>query len=404
MRDQDGDLYVDLNDEPLVRRLLDGVDGLAAGEPEKAPELGLARVRLSGVAEAVARLSHGPELPPGVAAAAEAASAGDDPRLRLDVLIGLVRQWGSQRFDGWQPTLDRNHDDGSVTTSPHVKIGGAEDPAEVEPPPAGLPPGFPDGPRVGIADARMFAHPDLAGRYVGEPVASGPFLTRGPGHAAFVAGTVLREAPRASLVCRTVLVHYAPNWSWDVARRLMAFCADDLDVLNMSFGCFSVDGVAPLPLRRAVERLSQRTVLVAAAGNYGRDDGPKALYPAAFDQVLAVGSADEDGTLASTTPTVPWLDLHTQGVRLVGPYLIGTVTEEGHEGEHRTGYVTWSGSSFAAAAVSGRIAQLMTERRIGATEARDVLLSGSTSSTSAYVFDVTRTGLLDDLPAGAEPG
>src|SRR5262249_26604996 len=151
-----------------------------------------------------------------------------------------------------------------------------------------------------------------------------------------------------------VLVHGKTNTSWDVATRLMQFLSADIDVLNMSFGCL-IDTAAPLPLRRALDRLSARTVLVAAAGNHAlRDVAADPVYPAAFGDVVAVGAADDAGHPASTTPSVPWLDLLAPGENLTGPFLPGVVTFDDNNGatsDFGSGYAAWSGSSFAAANV-----------------------------------------------------
>ena len=80
--------------------------------------------------------------------------------------------------------------------------------------------------------------------------------------------------------------------------------------MNLSFGCFTDDGEPPLVLARAVSLLSAEILLVAAAGNHGDIDELRAkgdladkpwtrgltsktpLWPAAFDEVIAVGATD----------------------------------------------------------------------------------------------------------------
>jgi subtilisin family serine protease len=222
-----------------------------------------------------------------------------------------------------------------------------------------------------------------------------------------VAGTVLGRSPSALLICRQVLVPGESNRSWDVANRLMGFLDDDIDVLNMSFGCKAEAG-EPLPMRRAVDRLGERTVLVAAVGNHALDEGNRPLYPAAFGNVIAVG-ADEfmrgsevtpaDAELAESTPDVPWLDLLAPGLNRVGPYLVGKVPADRATGRSEptvfaSGYVQWSGSSFAAAAATGEIAQLMVERGIDAFAARDVLLQDGVRNVQPFAYDLTAQGLL----------
>jgi hypothetical protein len=174
---------------------------------------------------------------------------------------------------------------------------------------------------------------------------------------------------------------------------LLAFLDDDLDVVNMSFGCVS-DGPPSLPLTRAIEKLNHDTVIVAALGNYDPgDDLAQPHYPAAFDTVVAVGAADPDGTPAAITPPLQWLDVLAPN-DVVGPFLIGTVTvrENGEfvDRDYTSGYVSWSGSSFAAAAASGALAQLMVLNGSDAWAARDSILS--------------RTVQIPGITASSKPG
>ena len=394
-------VLVDTRDERVVTQLLSELHGLVVAEPERSSGLGLSKVRLSGIRSAVHGLIHDHAQLASEAVAAEFGGAAPTAVSELDVLLAVVRHWARRSFDGWCPTVDRDHDD-SVTLNPHVKIGvQVKLPKAIDPTPeAVVPPGTPDGPRVGIADAQIYAHDDLAGRYVGRPLTGdGPFPSRAPGHATLVAGLVLRRAPNALLVCHPVLKHGESRRSWDVANRLMAFAGDDVDVLNMSFGCLA-EGGPPLPMRRAIERLGERTVLVAAVGNHGEDKDPfRPMYPAAFGDVIAVGAAAHDGMLAPRTPNVPWLDLMAPGVDIEGPFLKGTVepddpTTTDPVTDYRSGYVRWSGSSLAAATVSGEIARRMTVRGIDAFAARDELLAEAAGDVIPVTFDLTGLGLL----------
>lgn len=380
------DLFIESADSRIVMAELRKLaPGIAVLEEEPSAVLGLTRVRLDGTAPAVTDLDER-------TAAAVRTAAGllgkDSTRLDdLDVLLGLVRHWARETFDGWCPVIDRDHDHGEVETNPHVKVAFLP-PVSVSPP-ADIPAiaAGSGAPRVGIADARVYAHPELAGQELGDPVTGPPFDSLGPGHATFVAGVVRRRAPGARLVCREVLIHEAANRSWDVAQRLMAFRSAEVDVLNMSFGCL-VDSAAPLPLRRAMDRLGQRTVLVAAVGNHGEKAGEKqaAVYPAAFGDVVSVGAAKADHSAADFTPDVPWLDLLAPGENIVGPFLQGHIQTEKVTDDFPSGYVSWTGSSFAAAAVTGEIARLMAAGHVDAFEARMQLLAAATGDVLPYRY------------------
>ena len=375
------ELLIDIGTERVIRaKIAELAPQLRVVGVDSDHRLGLTRLALADVASALAGLAARPGTAEAVARLRAQGSSAHLPAHPLDVLVAVLREWSAERPAG-PLTVDRTHEVSAVSSLPHVKSTVAVL-AEPVDPLAGdrVPPGRPVGPRIGIADARPFAHPDLAGRLVGEPlISAGPFPSRLPGHATFVAGTVLRRAPSAVLVCRTVLEPSGsvPNTVWDVARRLVGFLDDDVAVLNLSFAC-RTDGFRPLPLLRAAQLLAARgTVLVAAGGNTGDEAESDPAYPAAFDEVLAVGAATDDGEPAAFTPDASWLDLLAPGDGVVGPFLVGQVDAPDQVGCFPSGYAAWSGSSFAAAAVSGELARLMIERDLTAPAARDVLLAGA---------------------------
>jgi hypothetical protein len=246
---------------------------------------------------------------------------------------------------------------------------------------------------VAVLDTELFAHPDLVGRYLGDSApypdvrdsahvpaegsGHGSELLSTQGHATFVAGLIVQRAPSAELIVRKVLGKFGTNSSsWEVAKAMVSVLDDGVAVLNLSLGCSTMDGVAPLTLQRAVEQLIPSVVVVAAAGNNGAADDPAGLlrnipvYPAASDGVVAVGAYDAAaGTAgpAEFSPLAPWVDLLAPGVRVQSTYLPGKVrlaqpdeqvTGESQDSFGHPGYATWDGTSFAAANVTGAIAEM----------------------------------------------
>ena len=63
------------------------------------------------------------------------------------------------------------------------------------------------------------------------------------GHATFVAGLILRQAPGARLVVRPVLGPRALGKAWGVAKIMADFVGPGVEVLNLSFGCYTDDGL-----------------------------------------------------------------------------------------------------------------------------------------------------------------
>lgn len=210
---------------------------------------------------------------------------------------------------------------------------------------------------VGILDTRLFAHPDLAGRYLASHGTLASENSASPpdqeAHATFIAGVILERAPNANLVVDHVLNESdIATSSWKVATKMVRFADAGVKVLNISFGAATDDDEPPLVLKKAVEALRGKVTIVAAAGN----NGPvtKKIWPAALQEtepnVIAVGAGgpDQTGDFVSATfsPNAEWVGLIAPGENIYSTY-------------KASGYATWSGTSFAAAAVSGAVARLM---------------------------------------------
>ena len=364
------DIVVDTRDADVVARLLSAAD--ASFQPlDSNARLGLLRWQVHRPRDVALALNP------------SATDAGDE----VGLLVSALSQAASRDHDGWQPIVEPDVDD-EVMTNPHVKIALGDPEPYPAPDRDPAPPPAAAGPRVGVADAQVYAHDALAGHFLGRPVTGfGPFPTAGPGHATFVAGTVLNRAPTAHLVCLPVLEHGQRNTSWQVATKLMGFLDQQVDILNMSFGCLVVTQPS-LAMRRAIERLSARIVLVAAIGNFDPVSPAQPMYPAAFADVVGVGAGDRNGELASFTPNVPWLNLLAPGVDVVGPFLPGPVTLDSEKVvRFDSGYALWNGSSFASAAVSGAIARRMQEHNVDAFTARDEILADGDGDIVPFAFD-----------------
>ncbi|GAA4569140.1 S8 family peptidase [Planotetraspora kaengkrachanensis] len=379
----------------------------AWAEHDRSEPLGLALLDLPGLPAVDSVLRADPEL------LAEAQAAQDRGYLgemvpAVDLLLFALRKRARDQYGGWNVTVGKHRLLDGVEGSPYTGGAGIEVPQAAE---AFALPGSTDAGarpvRVAILDSRIAAHPALAGRYLASSGALLPAGAQEPpsslaGHCTFVAGLILQRAPDAELLIRSVLSDDGVSVSsWDVAKKMIGFLDEDVDLLNLSFGCTTVDHAVPLVLARAVERLAPRMLLVAAAGNHGAarpsHDGQVTaatpVWPAACDEVVAVGSfaAGSLEERAPFSPNLPWVDLIAPGEQVRSLYLDGDVRlrvrEEGglvDSGLSRfAGFAIWSGTSFAAAAASGEIARLAQDRRIGVQEAiRLVREPGETSPLS----------------------
>jgi subtilisin family serine protease len=294
-------------------------------------------------------------------------------------LVWALRQRCARRYGGWTFTVGRNRRVQAIFAAPHIGTGApfaavgyphilVDKPFELAKASEG---GKGHGVRVGILDTRVYPNEQLAGRYMADAESELPAEAKGPishyeGHATFIAGLVLAQAPNAELEIHDVLHgDEARATAWELATSMARLAGSGIDVLNLSLACQTQDGQPPMVLSRAVDLLSPEMVIVAAAGNIDNDlvDGTKPMWPAAFDKVISVGACDDNGVAADFSPAAPWVDLLAHGVDVSSTYLVGKVTIkcDGHDDGHGSpvdfdGCARWSGTSFAAATVSGVIA------------------------------------------------
>jgi Subtilase family len=325
---------------------------------DPSPELGLTLLKLA---------------PDQVAAAARQWPNQDEVRDKpLDGVLKLLYRHFEDKYCGWAPSIGKNRVVRQVMGSHNIGGGGRLGPKKAEQTFAarGTDPGR--GVRVGIADTALYTHPWFAGTYLAEPSAlcedPGADADYALGHATFVAGLILKQAPGATLEVRRVLNANAHADSWNVAKDLVLFADSGLDVLNLSFGCFTDDNKPPLVLSTAIDKLDPRVVAVAAAGNHGAtEDWNRPVWPAAFERVVAVGATDDAGERQpwSPDPAQPWVDVMAPGKDVVSTYL---------RIEPFDGFATWSGTSFATAFVSGKLAAEIRSAGVpGATALHDLL-------------------------------
>jgi hypothetical protein len=233
-----------------------------------------------------------------------------------------------------------------------------------------------------------------------DPIAQGSgdadeqgFLADADGHGTFVTGRILREAPRARVTMWGVLDKSVDGDALGadddrlVADAVRQLANDpDIQVINLSFGggVFVDEGV-PANLGRVLGEIDPRIAVIAAAGNAGTSDP---VWPAAFPRVIAVGAVDE----LPPTPDDPlparaefsnygrWVRAYATGVGVLGPFAFfrehGTGIE-GRPSQHFRGWARWSGTSFAAATVSGRVAQTVIELGVTGAEAAEIVLRES---------------------------
>jgi hypothetical protein len=351
--------------------------GVPAQEPNDA--LGLTLLALDSAA--VERVAEG--LPrDGVVVGAGGA------RQALSVVLREMYRWFRQEYAGWYPTMGTNRI--LVGTAHNINGGGEGVPRPTKKRLAEDDPELGTGVRVGLADTAVYDHPDLGGSLL---FSAGELWTpdRGhadiaSGHATFVAGLIHQFAPAAKLEIEQVLGQDGNADSWAVAKRLVGLVDSGIRVLNLSLQCSTADQEPALVLTRAIQQLGPDVQVVAAAGNsnaeHANDEMRKTVYwPAAYEEVLAVTARDADRAIPnwSAPPELPWVDCVALGADVVSTYppLDVAGAEGGRAAVDPTALrsvVSWSGTSFAAAKVTGLIAAEMGRSGADAREATANLL------------------------------
>lgn len=316
----------------------------------------------------------------------------------LDALLFDLRKHFSEKFGGWVPLMGKNRDVHSIVPFPGgggSRIQGVGVPESADAPEHWASGSAGSGVLVGVLDTPVHSSPVLAGHLADGVVLAGPASSAVPyweGHATFVASRILKRAPRATLDMRPLLRDEGRATAWDTAMGMVGFLDAEPDgriaILNLSLGCRTADGQPPLVLSRAVDQLSPDVLIVAAAGNHGDSDHPSAqIWPAALPDVIAVGAAREPGSEFS--PELPWITCIAPGFKVLGAYLTGTVAVKDRttgitvDQEFTTGYATWSGTSFAAATVTGAIAAAKGST-VTAREALGTLLTNGDPDVARY--------------------
>lgn len=272
----------------------------------------------------------------------------------LDTLIANLNAKMLQA-GGPLPLLGKN--DSAVIDYPQHK--GILDPMNTDVAVVVGPPSGGAGIHIGVIDTPLFRHSTFGAEVVAdeEIAPTEDTLDVWAGHATFVVGKIREHAAGARITVKAGLDGTNGAHSlWETARKIASFQHTDIKILNLSLGVVTENDVEPLALRRALDRLGDDVVVVTAAGNRRLQTNPLKIFPAAFDDVIAVGAVDAPFSMLR-----PWVDMEAPGMVQQGAYFVGEVDllEFAHTGF--TGKATWSGTSFAAATVIGALAKAMGE-------------------------------------------
>ena len=242
--------------------------------------------------------------------------------------------------------------------------------------------------RVAVIDTTIDAqHPDLAGAVAASYDATGKFdkpHVHGTGIASVIAarGKLTGAAPSVKVLAVAAFSSLGSQGSsWNVLTGLEWAGTSNADVINMSFA-----GPSDPEMQLKIVALRRKgAVLVAAAGNAGPKARP--LYPAAYPEVIAVTATDVDDKVFDNANRGTHIAVAAPGVAI----LAAAPNES---------YQIQSGTSFAAAQVSG-VAALLLERnrRLDAGSVRRILTSTARDLGPAGHDNQFGAGLVDALGA-----
>ena len=161
------------------------------------------------------------------------------------------------------------------------------------------------------------------------------------GHGTMVAGLIHLVAPTANIMPLKAFAADGTANQSDIVRAIYYAVDHGANVINMSFDLPQISDA----LLKAVNYADRHGVIcVAAAGNEGMNG---LVYPAAYGNVISVGSVDQQGRQSSFT------NYGQDLVRIAAP---GEALVTTYPGNH---YAAGWGTSFSAGIVAGAVADLL---------------------------------------------
>ena len=207
------------------------------------------------------------------------------------------------------------------------------------------------GVKVAVLDTGIdLDHPDLQANIRDGINTISPLKTADDdnGHGTHVAGIiaavdnsvgVIGTAPKASLYAVKVLNKQGSGFLSDIIEGLQWSVSNGMKVVNMSFGTSTnVESFHDA----IIAAHNNGIVLVAAAGNSGPGDNT-VLYPAKYQEVIAVSATDNSNMIAGWSSRGSEVELAAPGVDINSTYKGG-------------GYRVLSGTSMASPHVAGTAA------------------------------------------------
>lgn len=161
------------------------------------------------------------------------------------------------------------------------------------------------------------------------------------GHGSFVSGIIALVAPECKLMPLRIFDGDGVTSSFVVVEAIYWAINNNADIINMSFGSYTPNDAIEQAIRDAY---NAGITVVSSVGN---DSVMQAIYPAAYDEVIAVSAIDTLEEIAGFSNGGSYIDVTAPGVNLYS-VLSGTCE-----------WGTWSGTSFSAPYVTGACALML---------------------------------------------
>ncbi len=199
-------------------------------------------------------------------------------------------------------------------------------------------------------------HPDLVNNIkgMGNSIDGTGTVEDGNGHGTHVAGIVaagmnngiggVGVAPESSILAIKAIDDNGTGTTASVVRGIYLALARDAKIINLSVSSYVYDELNKLAVETAV---NAGCIVVAAAGNASTE---QKVYPAAYEEVIAVGATDRNDDMSYFSNYGDWVEIAAPGSSIYSTIPDG-----------KYGYK--SGTSMSAPMVSGTIALILASRQ-----------------------------------------
>ncbi|MBR6060223.1 MAG: S8 family serine peptidase [Victivallales bacterium] len=200
-------------------------------------------------------------------------------------------------------------------------------------------------------------------------------------------GALTGLAPSIELLSIPVLDADGTGSAFDVAQGIVTAVDSGADIISMSLGSYSYNSLMKIAVDYAA---SNGVVIVASSGNDGVN---QVVYPAAFDNVIAVGAVAANSQIAGFSNSGSQVSIAAPGVGINSAW-----TED-------SGIVSFSGTSAAVPCVVGVIANILSDNggSLSPTEAATLVVNNAVDNGAPGQDDTYGNGVLNYVRA-AESG